>query len=206
MSQPVFLSYSHADRPIVARLASDLRALGVTVWWDKWELKVGDSLTSKIQDGIHGAAYLCIVLSPSSVRSAWVKRELTAGLVRELEDKRVFVLPLLAEHCDIPLFLRDKLYADFTDSYEEGFATLLERVAPRLDPELCASLSSADDEAVERAARQISLTHLSNYTNWLASRLMSQVGSERRSAIVALQILRPKGLLGYLTLTAKDVE
>jgi hypothetical protein len=45
--------------------------------------------------------------------------------------KEVFVLPILYKDCQIPLFLRDKVYADFQISYEHGLEAILERINPR---------------------------------------------------------------------------
>jgi predicted nucleotide-binding protein len=72
----VFISYSSKDRDFAERLAADLRASGVGVWFDQWEIKVGDSITKKINDGIHDNDYLAVVLSPDSVASDWVRKEL----------------------------------------------------------------------------------------------------------------------------------
>src|SRR5688572_21863802 len=98
----VFLSHTSADKVFVRRLAGDLKAHRVGVWLDEWEMRVGDSLTERIQQGIEESAYLAVVLSPRSVDSAWVRRELSAAFAAELERRRVFVLPILAEDCDIP--------------------------------------------------------------------------------------------------------
>lgn len=49
--------------------------------------------------------------------------------MRELEEKRVVVLPVLIEDCEIPLFLRDKLYADFRSDFDKGIQQVLESVA-----------------------------------------------------------------------------
>jgi hypothetical protein len=106
---PIFISYSHEDKTFVDRLAMQLVAYKAKVWLDKWELHVGDSLIKRIQDAIAGASALLVVLSKASVKSEWCKKELSAGLVRELEEKRVVVLPVLKEDCEVPLFLRDKL-------------------------------------------------------------------------------------------------
>jgi hypothetical protein len=48
----VFLSHSSADKAFVDRLASDLERINVGAWYDKWEIRVGDSLIEKIQEGI----------------------------------------------------------------------------------------------------------------------------------------------------------
>lgn len=129
----LFLSHSSADKAFVDRLATDLKADGTPVWYDKWELKVGDSLHEKIEEGISDSAWLAVVLSEHSVNSDWVQRELRAAQAKELRDKNVFVLPLLLDDCTIPLFLLDKLYADFRTSYANGLAALHKRILEGTD-------------------------------------------------------------------------
>ncbi len=125
----VFISYSHNDRDFVDTLAAHLVKNRARVWVDRWELKVGDSIIQRIQSAITEADALIVVLSKTAVESEWCKKELTAGLVRELEEKRVVVLPVLLEECEIPLFLRDKLYADFRQEFGDGLRTTLEAIA-----------------------------------------------------------------------------
>lgn len=129
-SAKIFLSHSSKDKEFVRRLANDLKGRDVPVWLDEWELKVGDSLVAKIQQGIQESGWLAIILSKNSVASSWVTIELNAGLATELEKKQVFVLPILVEDCDIPLFLKDKLFADFRKDYQGGLAALLRRLIP----------------------------------------------------------------------------
>jgi hypothetical protein len=126
---PIFISYSHEDRIFIDRLAAQLVAHKAKVWLDRWELHVGDSLIKRIQDAIAGASALLVILSKASIKSEWCNKELSAGLVRELEEKRVVVLPVLKEDCEIPLFLRDKLYADFRRSFDDGLRIILESIA-----------------------------------------------------------------------------
>jgi predicted nucleotide-binding protein len=121
----VFISYSHEDRDFAQRLAKDLLSNRILVWWDDWMIRVGDSLLKKIEEGLSTSSYLGIILTPASVASSWVREELNAALLRQLEERRVFVLPILAQDCQIPLLLRDKKYADFRTSYDEGLSQLL---------------------------------------------------------------------------------
>jgi len=62
-SKDLFISYSSKDRTFVTRLATDLIGHGLTVWIDKFEMKVGDSLNGKIQAGIRHCEF-----SPNSCR------------------------------------------------------------------------------------------------------------------------------------------
>jgi hypothetical protein len=49
--------------------------------------------------------------------------------MRELDEKRVVVMPVLIENCDIPLFLRDKKYADFRSDFDTGLSDLLKGIS-----------------------------------------------------------------------------
>lgn len=117
----VFISYSHSDREFVDRLAVRLRSEKHSIWLDRWELGVGDSLTQKVQGALTSATAILVVLSSESVRSSWCQRELSAGLIRELEEQKTIVLPLVIEDCNIPIFVRDKLYADFRNDPDGAF-------------------------------------------------------------------------------------
>ncbi len=97
----------------------------VKVWKDEWQISVGDSFINKIQDGLEGASYICVVFSNNSIKSEWVKREINAGLLKEIEDKKITILPVIIDDCKIPLLLRDKLYADFRGNFDTGLKKLL---------------------------------------------------------------------------------
>jgi hypothetical protein len=131
---PIFISYSHADSDFVESLAKQLVRHKHYVWLDKWELNVGDSLIQRIQGALHLTPGLIVVLSKASVASEWCRKELESGLIRELEEKRVVVFPVVKEDCDLPLFLRGKVYADFRKSFDEGFRSLNEGIAKISNP------------------------------------------------------------------------
>ena len=86
---PIFISYSHENQDKVEKIAAHLVKDRANIWIDEWELNVGDSILNKIQEAIETSAALLIVLSKASVKSEWCKKELTAGLMRELSQKEV---------------------------------------------------------------------------------------------------------------------
>lgn len=120
----LFLSHSSIDKPFVEKLAKDLNRVGIRVWFDKWEIKVGESLTWKIEEGLQANDYLGIVLSPEALNSEWVKCELSAAWCRQMNTRKVIVLPIMYRDCNIPMFLADRKYADFRTDYQQGFADL----------------------------------------------------------------------------------
>ena len=123
----IFLCHSSIDKPFVRRLASRLRRAGVRVWLDEAEIKVGQSLTSTIAAAISEMDQFGVVLSKHSVRSTWVKHELQLAMTKEIDQRTTVVLPILLDKVEIPFFLRDKLYADFTttETFESSLARLL---------------------------------------------------------------------------------
>jgi hypothetical protein len=121
----IFLSHTRTDKPFVEKLARDLIRLGFNVWFDKWNIKIGESITWKINEGIRENEYLGIVLSPESLNSEWVKSELGTAWIKQMKARKVFVLPILYRDCSIPLFMADRKYADFRNDYDEGLSELV---------------------------------------------------------------------------------
>lgn len=127
----IFLSHTHSDKPFVRRLKAALNERGVEeVWVDEAEIMIGDSLAQKIEEGLTKTRFFGVVLSPRSIQSPWVKKELEAAINREIKTGSVVVLPLIYEKCELPPFLEGKLYADFTS--ESAFVESLEKLLRRL--------------------------------------------------------------------------
>lgn len=200
----VFISYNSEDRLFAERLAKDLKSLGLTVWWDEWEMRVGDSLLEKIQQGISHSSFLAVVLSPGSVRSAWVNKELAAALAVEIETRDVIVLPLLLADCEIPPFLKDKIYADFRRSYRRGLERLCDRLVPPIMPELAMALMSQIESNVLRAQTRIPPDRRAAYRRYLFQCLASDRDEERVGALFALATLRDPSLANQLPLLLAD--
>jgi hypothetical protein len=124
----VFLSHNSQDNEFANRLAGDLSRNGVRVWIDEAEMKVGDSLIKSIQSAIKDMDFLAVILTPESVKSPWVEKELNVALAKEITGKRVRVLPILLRDCEIPIFLSEKVYADFRreELYYQSFGKILD--------------------------------------------------------------------------------
>ena len=126
----VFLSHNHGNKPFVRDLADRLTQAGAMVWLDEAALNIGDSLIERISSAIQEMEYVAAILSPRSVKSNWVQKELSLAMTKEVKGRRVTVLPILIEPCDLPEALRDKLYADFTraENHEREFAKILRAI------------------------------------------------------------------------------
>lgn len=120
----IFLSHTSIDKPFVEKLAKDLERLGICVWFDKYEIKVGESILWKVDEGIQESEYLGIVISKEAWESEWVKTEISAAWEKQTKQKGNFVLPIYYRECEIPLFLRGIKYADFRHDYQSGLEDL----------------------------------------------------------------------------------
>jgi tetratricopeptide (TPR) repeat protein len=76
----LFLSHSSADDGFVRELREALADLGQPVWIDSRQLKGGDPLWSEITAAIEAAAGLAVLVSPASLQSRWVGKEVQYGI------------------------------------------------------------------------------------------------------------------------------
>lgn len=126
----VFVSHSSIDKNIATQVVELLKKRGVKVWFDQNDVLVGHSVVDKVYEGIRDSDYLAIILTNNSVNSKWVKEELNAAKMKEIETTEVVILPLLFEECQIPLTLRDKHYANFTRDFDSGTRELIQQLFP----------------------------------------------------------------------------
>jgi hypothetical protein len=131
MLKSIFMCHSTKDKDIVRKIALELTIKGAKVWFDEAEIMPGDSIIEKIQEGIDMSDYFGIILSPRSVESIWVRKEVESALYQEIEIGRNKVIPILIEPCDIPLFIKPKKYVDLTksDTFIEGIDSLVKRLS-----------------------------------------------------------------------------
>ena len=93
----LFISHASEDKADFVRpLVDALIREGVSVWYDEFELTIGDDLLAKINDGLVKARYGVVVLSPNffNVKKTWPDREVSAMFALEDADKRPRVLPI----------------------------------------------------------------------------------------------------------------
>ena len=129
----IFLSYTSKDKSFVRRLATSLKKLDHEVWLDEWEVRVGDSIVTKVEGAIERADFVVVVLSKNSTKSKWVETEWQSKYWDEIAKRKVMVLPVVVDNCSIPVLLRPKKYADFRSDYEIGLIAIEKSLEPPHD-------------------------------------------------------------------------
>jgi len=76
----IFLSYSIEDREWVRFLADALSEKGLRVWYDDKEIRTGDYMIDRVEEGLRGSAHVVFVISPKTAHSNWLAAELGAAL------------------------------------------------------------------------------------------------------------------------------
>lgn len=89
-----FISHATEDKVSLVRpLAKRLSNMGYRIWYDEFELRVGDSLRESIDKGLVNSTYGIVVLSKAFFEKNWPQYELNGLTAKEMGGKKV-VLPI----------------------------------------------------------------------------------------------------------------
>jgi hypothetical protein len=90
----VFISHATEDKDSIVRpLAHALQTHGLSVWYDEFEMQIGDSLRRKIDEGIAHSRFGIVVLSQAFFAKSWPQYELDGLVTMSLTGRQV-ILPL----------------------------------------------------------------------------------------------------------------
>ena len=93
-STKLFISHASEDKAdFVEPLVGALQAAGFEVWYDKYDLTMGDSLLRKIGEGLSKCDFGVVVLSPSFFKKKWPQAELDGLFTLETTERKV-ILPI----------------------------------------------------------------------------------------------------------------
>jgi hypothetical protein len=90
-----FICHASEDKDAVARpLAEALKEAGYEVWFDEYELVIGDSLRQKIDEGLAASRFGVVVLSHQFFEKGWAQSELNALIAKEMIGSERLILPI----------------------------------------------------------------------------------------------------------------
>lgn len=131
----VFLSYSHADKPLARALAAGLDSTGCRVWIDEGEIKIGESLFDSIAQALDQVDFVLALMSPASVASDWCQKEISLAMTGEVSRHGVTVLPLRVSGVPVPATLKGKKYLDVDpDAPDDAVQAIADSIRRYLDP------------------------------------------------------------------------
>lgn len=90
-----FISHASEDKDSVARpLFSFLEGKGLTIWYDEFSLKVGDSLRKSIDNGLSKSVCGIVILSKAFFSKKWPEHELDGLYARATSTPNKIILPV----------------------------------------------------------------------------------------------------------------
>jgi TIR domain len=149
-----FLSYSRSDQDFALRLATYVRAQGISLWVDQLDIRPSEHWDRAIERAVSKCRGIVVVLSPRSVASDNVADEISFAI-----DAGKSVLPVLIERCNLPLRITRMQVIDATGNHDKAFeecvAELRRSKGLGSPPELTAHpetrvIPAADVESVAR--------------------------------------------------------
>jgi len=126
----VFLSHSSKDKDIVRAVAERLKADGLRVWFDEWEIKPGDSAPKKIDDGLEDSRVLVLCMSANAFGSDWTWLESYTFRFRDPLNKDRHFIPLRLDGAPIKGSLTQFPFVDWRGKTEAAYKQLREACQP----------------------------------------------------------------------------
>ncbi|HEX8923047.1 MAG TPA: toll/interleukin-1 receptor domain-containing protein [Pyrinomonadaceae bacterium] len=122
----VFLSHSNLDQSFATAVVEMMRRHGIPVWYSQTNIIGAQQWHDEIGAALKRCDWFVLILSPNSVKSVWVKREVLFAL----NDNRYAekIIPLLYQPCDFDQLswtLSFLQMIDFRQAFENGCRDLL---------------------------------------------------------------------------------
>ena len=129
-SKKLFISHSAKDRSFVTKLTRFLRSHRIPYWYSAHHIAGAKQWHDEIGTALGECKWFLIVLSPKSVKSMWVKRELLYALQSNRYDGRI--IPVLLKKCahgKLSWTLSGFQFVNFGKNFKEGCEQLLNALA-----------------------------------------------------------------------------
>ena len=126
LPREAFLSHSSKDRGFAEKIAAVLRDHGVPVWYSATNIVGATQWQDEIGEALARCDWFIVVLSPHSIKSKWVKRELQYALDESRYDNRIIPISYKpCNHKNLSWALGTFEWVDFRTSFEKGCRNLL---------------------------------------------------------------------------------
>ncbi|MRG48991.1 TIR domain-containing protein [Chitinophaga sp. SYP-B3965] len=105
----IFLSHSSFDKPIVERIFQELQKEEIKVWFDKYEIDGGDSITDKLNEGLAKSDIGLLCYSRNFLNSKWAGDEMKYFFRNRMASgkKNFIILNIDLEISEFPPLLQD---------------------------------------------------------------------------------------------------
>lgn len=137
----VFISYSHdtlEHKKWVLELATRLRNNGIDAIIDQFELKPGDDVPHFMEKHLSSSNKILMICTERYVEKAnkgeggvgYEKMIITSNLLKKIDENKIIPIIRQVASTDVPIFLKTKLYVNFSknDDYEFSIDDLVRAI------------------------------------------------------------------------------
>jgi len=120
----IFLSYSRKDYDFAMQLKEDLENAGFDVWVDQNKIVGGEVWRKSIADALKNSHTVVWVVSPDSVNSKYVNKELSFA-----DGKDVCIIPVVYRKAEIGFPFHELQFVDVSGGYvAAGLYSIVESI------------------------------------------------------------------------------
>ncbi len=121
LANEVFLSHSNFDQQFASDLAQVMRRHGIRVWFSQANILGAQQWLDQIGAALQRCDWFAVILSPQSVQSMWVKRELSYALLQNRFENRIVPISYQSsDYLGLSWILSQFQMVDFTGTFDQG--------------------------------------------------------------------------------------
>jgi hypothetical protein len=123
----VFISHASEDEAAARRLTKRLREDGFNPWLDLERLLPGQDWSFEIEQALRTSGAILLCFSDVAVKKeGYIQREYKRAMKyrEEKPEGTIFVIPVRLDECEMPHFIRELQWVDYSKDYEKLVAAL----------------------------------------------------------------------------------
>jgi hypothetical protein len=187
----VFISHASEDSAWCEKLVERLQTYGLLIWFDKFQVRAGSSLTNAINEGLANSRRVVIVMTPDYFAKNWTQVEAFVAINQDSSGRQRFVIPTLRKDCTIPPLLQTIKYLDFRDDthFEDNCRRLADILRGHY-PE--ADINAVDESKIAEAMPAPGFSYGSKDRLMAKASDTPEIGRRPSSALDPLELVREK--------------
>ena len=131
----LFICHASEDKDLVARPLAETLQDAISVWYDEFSLKLGDSLRASIDRGLAESRFGLVILSPDFFAKDWPQTELNGLFAKEMAGTKT-VLPIWHQIEKEQILQYSPILADMVAAKtENGLDSVVQQILDVIKPD-----------------------------------------------------------------------
>lgn len=126
----VFLSHSAKDKAVAQKLAQRLKADGLRVWFDEWDIKPGDNIPETIESGLRASRVLVLGVSKNYPKGERMASQAISRPVGGSDRGSQRIIPVRLDDSEMPDLLQKLAWIDWKSESPKEYSRLLAACLP----------------------------------------------------------------------------